>query len=45
MTFHVLCNMIQGKELEVGDIDFELKAKRGVKFLCFTLFRNFKLFY
>ena len=34
------CDMIKGND--VGNIDFELWAKRGDKFLCFTLFRNFK---
>ena len=35
--------MIKGNELDVGNIDFELQAKRGTgsKFLCFTLFLNF----
>ena len=33
--------MIKGNESDVGNIDFELQAKRGVKFLCFTLFLNF----
>ena len=37
--------MIKGNESDVGNIDFELQAKRGGKFLCFTLFLNFtKLF-
>ena len=26
-----------GTETDVGNIDFELQAKRGYKFLCFTL--------
>ena len=34
--------MIKGNESEVGNIDFELQTKRGTKFLCFTLFFNFK---
>ena len=34
--------MIKGNESDVGNIDFELQAKRGDKFLCFTLFLNSK---
>ena len=34
--------MIKENESDVGNIDFQLKAKRGDKFLCFTLFLNFK---
>ena len=34
--------MIKRNELDVGNIDFELQAKRGDKFLCFSLFLNFK---
>ena len=30
--------MIKGNESDVGNIDFELQAKRGDKFLCFILF-------
>ena len=30
--------MIKGNESDVGNIDFELQAERGDKFLCFTLF-------
>ena len=37
-----ICEMIKGNELDVGNIDFELQAYRGDKFLCFTLFLNFK---
>ena len=33
--------MIKGNESDVGNIDFELQAKIGDKFLCFTLFLNF----
>ena len=33
--------MIKGNESNVGNIDFELQAKSGDKFLCFTLFLNF----
>ena len=29
--------MIKGNESDVGNIDFELQAKGGDKFLCFTL--------
>ena len=36
------CDMIKGNESDVGNIDFELQAKRGNKFLCFTLFLNLK---
>ena len=34
--------MIKGNESDVGNIDFELQAKRGGKFLCFTLFLKLK---
>ena len=34
--------MIKGNESDVGNIDFELQAYRGDKFLCFSLFLNFK---
>ena len=34
--------MIKGNELDVGNIDFELQAQRGDKFLRFSLFLNFK---
>ena len=37
-----ICDMIKGNESDVGKIDFELQAKRGDKFLCFTLFLNLK---
>ena len=37
-----ICDMIKGNELDVGNIDLELQAKRGDKFLCFTLFLNLK---
>ena len=30
------------KELDVGIIDLELQSAKYDKFLCFTLFRNFK---
>ena len=36
-----ICDMIKGNESDVMNIDFELQAKRGDKFLCFTLFLNF----
>ena len=36
------CDMIKGNESDVGNIDFELQAKRGDKFLCFTLILNLK---
>ena len=32
----------QGNESDVGNIDFELQAKRGNKFLCFALFFEVK---
>ena len=38
----IKCDMIKGNESDVGNIDFELQAKRGNKFLCFTLFLNLK---
>ena len=45
MTWAMLtCDMIKGNELDVGNIYFELQTKRGDKFLCFTLFLNFKNF-
>ena len=35
--------MIKGNESDVGNIDFELQAKKGDKFLCFiTLFLTLK---
>ena len=34
--------MIKGNESDVGNIDFELQAKRGDKFLCFMLFLTWK---
>ena len=34
--------MIKGNESDVGNIDFELQAKRGDKFSCFTLFLKLK---
>ena len=34
--------MIKGNESDVGNIDFELLAKRGDKFLCFALFFEIK---
>ena len=34
--------MIKGNESDVGNIDFELQTQRGDKFLCFSLFLNFK---
>ena len=33
--------MIRGNESDVRNIDYELQAKRGDQFLCFTLFLNF----
>ena len=33
-------DMIKGNESDIGNIDFELHAKTGDKFLCFTLFLN-----
>ena len=37
-----ICDMIKGNESDVGNIDFELQAKKGDKFLCFTLFLKLK---
>ena len=37
-----ICDMIKGNESDVRNIDFELQATRGNKFLCFTLFLNLK---
>ena len=34
--------MIKGNESDIRNIDFEVQTKRGDKFLCFTLFLNFK---
>ena len=34
------CDMIKGNESNVGNIDFELQAKIGDKFLCSTSFFN-----
>ena len=33
-----ICDMIKGNESDVGNIDFELQAKRGDKFLCLYCF-------
>ena len=41
-TLNNICDMIKGNESDVGNIDFELQAKRGGKFLYFTLFLNLK---
>ena len=32
------CDMIKGNESDVGNVDFEILAKTGYKFLCFILF-------
>ena len=42
ITTFQICDMIKRNESDVGNIDFELQAKRGDKFLCFTLFLNLK---
>ena len=34
--------MIKGNESDVANIEFELQAKTGDKFVCVTLFRNIK---
>ena len=34
--------MTKGNDLDVGNTDFELQTKRAYKFLCFTLFGNFR---
>ena len=39
---NAICDMIKRNESDVRNIDFELQAKRGDKFLCFTLFLNLK---
>ena len=39
---HNICDMIKGNESDAGNFDFELQAKRGDKFLCFTLFLKLK---
>ena len=36
------CDMIKGNESDVRNTDFALQAQRNDKFLCFTLFLNFK---
>ena len=41
LDYHI-CDMIKGNESDVGNIDFELQAKRGEKFLRFTLFLNLR---
>ena len=38
-------DMIMGNELDDGNIDFELLAERGDKFLSFTLFGNLNCSY
>ena len=38
-----ICDMIKGNESDDGNINFELQAKRGNKFLCFTLFLILKI--
>ena len=40
--YQVPLDMIKGIESDVGNIDFELQAKRGDKFVCFTLFLKLK---
>ena len=37
-----ICDMIKGNESDIGNIDFELQGQKGDKFLCFSLFLNFK---
>ena len=37
-----ICDMIKGNESDVWNIDFELQAKKGDKFLSFSLFLNFQ---
>ena len=36
----VISDMIEGNESHVANIDYELLAERGDKFLCFALFQN-----
>ena len=38
----LIYDMIKGNESDVGNIDFELQAKRVDKFLCFPLFLKLK---
>ena len=33
-----MCDMIKGNESDVRNIDFELQAKKGDKFLCLHCF-------
>ena len=37
-----LIDMIKENKSNAGNIHFQLQAKRSDRFLCFTLFRNFK---
>ena len=39
-----ISDVIKEKELDVANIAFELQAKIGDKFLCFTLCRKIKIF-
>ena len=38
----MICEVIKWNESNVGNVNFEVDAKRSCKFLCFTLFKNFK---
>ena len=37
-----ICDTIKRNESDIGNIDYELHAKRGDRFLCFTLFLNLR---
>ena len=41
-SMQIICDMIKGNESDVGNIDFELQAKRGDIFVYFMLFLNLK---
>ena len=38
----LVCDMIKRNEMDIANIEYELQAERCDKFLCFTLFLNFK---
>ena len=42
LDWKLIYDMNKGNELDVGNIDCKLQAKRGVKFLCFYIGLNFK---
>ena len=45
MQLYILlnCDMIKGNESNVTDIDFEILAKKEVKFLCLILFTKYPI--